>query len=102
MNSGEEIDIRNLWEEYRNKKPFRQGYFIGEESGKFYVAKNEEEVYELSPLVYYIWLISDGEHTLEQLADQMCKDINVELDQVVEPLVLAINSLNKVELVKFV
>lgn len=101
MNSDEEVNIKNMWESLKDKKPLRQGFFIGEENEKYYVAKSEEEVYELSALVYYVWLICDGEHTIEQLADQMSKDINIELDQIIEPLLLAINSLNKVELLKF-
>lgn len=101
MNSDKEVNIDSLWEEFKDKKPLRLGIFVGEENEKYYVAKSEEEVYELSALVYYVWLICDGERTVEQLADQMSKDISIDLDQIIEPLILAINSLNRVQLLRF-
>ena len=99
--SGEQENIKELWDNLREKKPVRQGLFLGEENEKFYVAKNENEVYELSALVYYVWLISDGEHTVEELVERMSKDIQVDKSEVVEPLVLALNSLSKVALIKY-
>ena len=94
-------DTTRLWVELKDKKPMRQGLFLGEENDKFYVAKSENEIYELSALVYYVWLISDGEHTVEELVDRMSHDIQVERDEVIEPLVLALNSLSKVDLIKY-
>jgi hypothetical protein len=94
-------NTKQLWEELREKKPSRQGLFLGEENDKFYVAKSESEVYELSALVYYVWLISDGEHTVEQLVDRMSNDIQVNKNEVVEPLLLALKSLSEVGLVRY-
>ena len=105
MNNAEREDtkpnIEELWNRLREKKPVRQGVFLGEENEKFYVAKSENEVYELSALVYYVWLISDGEHTVDELVDRVSKDIQVEPKEVIEPLVLALESLSKVELITY-
>ncbi|OYT40992.1 MAG: PqqD family protein [Desulfurococcales archaeon ex4484_58] len=99
--ANEELDIVKLWEDLKDKKPIRKGVFIGEQDEKFYVAKSEEEIYELSALVYYVWLISDGEHTVEDLANRMSKEIQVELNEVKEPLIIALNSLYDVQLIDY-
>ncbi len=103
MSNNEEhkIDIKTMWEEIRDKKPVRQGVFLGEEEEKFYVAKSEKEIYELSALVYYVWLICDGEHSVEELAQRMSKEVDVAYEEVLEPLIIALNSLSNVELVKY-
>ncbi|RLG81576.1 MAG: PqqD family protein [Thermoprotei archaeon] len=97
----EDTGIDALWEEIKDRKPIRQGTLLGGEEDKYYVAKSEEEVYELSALAYYIWLICDGEHTVGELADRMSREIEVEKNEVIEPLILALNSLARVELVRY-
>lgn len=100
MNSDDHVKIKELWSVLRDKKPLRQGIFVGEEGEKFYVAKNEQEIYELSALVYYVWLICDGEHTVEQLVERMSKDIQVDKNELLEPILLALEGLSKVDLIK--
>jgi hypothetical protein len=96
-----EKDFKAKYEEMKNLKPLRQGTFVGEEEEKFYIAKSEEEVYELSPLAYYIWLLCDGEHTVEEVAQTLSKDVNVELEDVIEPLIAVLESLHNVKLVGY-
>lgn len=91
----------STYNDIKDKKPMRQGVFVGEEDEKFYVAKSEEEVYELSALAYYVWLICDGESTVEKLAERMSHEINVDINEVIEPLTTALNSLHEVGLIKF-
>ena len=96
-----EKDFKAKYEEMKNLKPVRQGTFVGEEGEKFYVAKSEEEVYELSPLAYYIWLLCDGEHTVEEVAHTLSRDVDVELEDVIEPLIAVLESLHNVQLVGY-
>ncbi|MEM4756787.1 MAG: hypothetical protein QW254_01930 [Desulfurococcaceae archaeon] len=42
------------YNEIKSLKPTRQGGFIGANEDKFYIALSEEDVYELSPLTYYV------------------------------------------------
>jgi len=87
------------WVETKDKVPLRKGSFIGEEDEKFYIVSENDELYELSALVYYIWLISDGEHTVEQLVDRMSEDIGVNKEDLVEPFLVALESLVKAGLI---
>jgi len=89
------------WIETKDKIPLRKGSFIGEEDEKFYILSENDELYELSPLVYYIWLISDGEHTVEQLVDRMSEDIGVSREDLVEPFLIALESLIKAGLIVY-
>ncbi|AFK51244.1 hypothetical protein TCELL_0820 [Thermogladius calderae 1633] len=92
---------KSRYEEIRALKPLRQGTFLGEEGEKFYVAKSEEEVYELSPLAYYIWLLCDGEHTVEDVANTISSEVNMPLEDIVEPLVEVLESLHGAQLVVY-
>jgi len=95
----EEIIAR--FNELKDVKPIRQGEFIGEEQEKFYVALSEEEVYELSPLAYYIWVMCDGEHSVNELAEAISKEAQVDFNDVVEPLVVALEQLHEAKLVNY-
>ncbi len=96
------IKVKELFQEIKTLKPSRQGVFLGEENEKFYVAKTEEEVYELSALAYYVWLLCDGEHTVEEMASKMSQDVQVSEEEVIEPLVIALDSLSHAGLIKFI
>ncbi len=93
-------DYNKLFEEMRGLKPKRQGVYLGEESEKFYVALSEDKVYELSALAYYVWLLCDGDHTVNDIANRMSNDVKLELSEIVEPLIMALNSLSEAGLVK--
>jgi aminopeptidase-like protein len=93
-------DYRKLYEEMKELKPRRLGVYLGEESEKFYVALSEDKVYELSALAYYVWLLCDGEHTVSDIANKMSSDVKLELSEIMEPLVMALNSLSEAGLIK--
>jgi len=97
-----ETDAEALWREIKGKKPLKQGRFIGEEGGRFYVALSGEEVYELSPVVYYIWLMCDGEHTVEEILDKLSEEVEISREELVKPLTLVFDSLHRANLVKYV
>ncbi len=94
-------EIIGKYNDLRNDKPIREGIYLGSEDEKFYVAKSEEEIYELSALAYYVWLLCDGEHTVEEIAEKMMKDVQVEFNEVVEPLIRSLESLEEVGLITF-
>jgi len=87
--------------EVRSTKPTRRGNFLGVEEDKFYVAVSEEEVYELSPLAYYIWALCDGEHTVEDMAHNISENANVEYYKVIEPLLVVLDEMRKVGLIEY-
>ncbi len=102
LEKDQSIKIRELFQEIKSLKPSRQGVFLGEENEKFYIAKTEEEVYELSALAYYVWLLCDGEHTVEEMILKMSQDIQVSEEEVIEPLVIALDNLSHAGLIKFI
>lgn len=85
----------------RDVKPTRKGEFIGAERDKFYVALSEEEVYELSPLAYYIWSLCDGDHTVRDIAQDISNNANVPYHEVIEPLLIVLEQMQKVGLVGY-
>ncbi|MCD6487847.1 MAG: PqqD family protein [Desulfurococcales archaeon] len=92
-------EAKELFDKIKQSKPVRNGNFLGEEKEKFYVAISPNEVYELSPLAYYVWLLCDGEHTLSEIANRMSKELSISIEEVVEPLILALDGLSHVNLV---
>lgn len=95
-------EYMNTYEEIKSKKPIRLGELVGGEENSFYIAKSENEVYELSPLAYYVWMVCDGDHTVEELIKTASEEIDVDESDIIEPFIIALTSLLKVELVKYV
>ncbi|MEM4976546.1 MAG: PqqD family protein, partial [Desulfurococcaceae archaeon] len=94
-------DVYDKYVEMKNLKPVRSGEFIGVERDKFYVQLSEEEVYELSPLAYYIWALCDGEHSVEDITRDISENALVPLYQVVEPVLIVLEEMKKANLVSY-
>jgi hypothetical protein len=95
---------REVLERYNAIKdvmPERRGDLIGFERDKFYVALSEEEVYELSPLAYYVWVLCSGDLTVEEIAHQISEGADVDINMVIEPLLIVLEELKKVGLVVY-
>ncbi|MEM4101753.1 MAG: PqqD family protein [Desulfurococcaceae archaeon] len=107
MSSEEELEkhlVKDVYDKYmemKNLKPVRSGEFIGVEKDKFYVQLSEEEVYELSPLAYYIWALCDGEHSVEDITRDISENALVPLYQVVEPVLIVLEEMKKANLVSY-
>ncbi|MEM1526425.1 MAG: PqqD family protein [Ignisphaera sp.] len=56
----------------------RKGSELGVEEGHYIVALDEEKVYALSPIVYYIWTKCDGETSIKTIADEIIGSIESE------------------------
>jgi hypothetical protein len=95
---------REVLERYNAIKdvmPERRGDLIGFERDKFYVALSEEEVYELSPLAYYVWALCSGDLTVEEIAHQISEGADVDINVVIEPLLIVLEELKKAGLVVY-
>jgi len=95
---------REVLERYNAIKdvmPERRGDLIGFERDKFYVALSEEEVYELSPLAYYVWALCSGDLTVEEIAHQISEGADVDINMVIEPLLIVLEELKKAGLVVY-
>lgn len=99
---GEEKEFGRRYDDLKGFKPLRKGAFLGVEDEKFYVAKTEDEVYELSALAYYVWLLCDGEHSIDEIADRISREVELEKDEILEALMLALDGLSNVGLIEFV
>jgi hypothetical protein len=51
----------------------RKGVELGEEGGEFIVALDEEKVYALAPVVYYVWAKCDGETTVGSIVEDLAQ-----------------------------
>ncbi len=92
----------------REKIPVRRGAYLGEEHEgeseedvSFVVAVSDEEIYKLSPLAYYIWLLCDGKHTVNEISERMSRELGISVEETHEPLVLALETLASAHLVVF-
>ena len=95
---------REVLERYnaiKDATPERRGDLIGFERDKFYVALSEEEVYELSPLAYYVWALCSGDLTVEEIAHQISEGADVDINMVIEPLLIVLEELKKAGLVVY-
>lgn len=64
-----EIQEKARWNETYRKK----GVELGVEGGEFIVALNEEKVYALTPVVYYVWIKCDGETTVGSIVEDLAE-----------------------------
>jgi hypothetical protein len=95
---------REVLERYnaiKDLRPERKGDFIGLERDKFYIALSEEEVYELSPLAYYVWALCSGDLTVEEIAHQISEGADVNINIVIEPLLIVLEELKRAGLVVY-
>jgi len=93
--------IIEKYNDIREAKPKRRGEFLGAERDKFYVALSEEEVYELSPLAYYVWSLCDGDHTVREIALDISNNADVPYHEVIEPLLIVLEQMGKVGLIGY-
>jgi len=94
-------EVLERYDVIKDVVPERRGDFIGLEGDKFYVALSEEEVYELSPLAYYVWALCSGDLTVEEIARQISESADVDINMVIEPLLIVLEELKKAGLVVY-
>ncbi|MEM1644732.1 MAG: PqqD family protein [Ignisphaera sp.] len=63
----EETSTKTRWNETYRKK----GVEFGVEGGEFLVAADEEKIYALAPVVYYVWSKCDGETTVGSIVEEL-------------------------------
>lgn len=76
--SQEEVEVEGggkIMESYEKKRwneTYRKkGFELGIEEGEFVVALDEEKVYALAPVVYYVWARCDGETTVGAIVQDL-------------------------------
>ena len=102
----EEINISDIYEKIKDKKPQRLGFSIGMEGENYIVALDENRAFMLTAAAFYVWSLCDGSLTLEELIKHMSKELseNVETpmseEELIEPVTLIINQLSEAGLLK--
>jgi hypothetical protein len=96
-----EKENKNNFDEIKDKRPSKAGEFVGkeEEGENYYVKLDEERVYELAPIAYYVWSMCTGEKTVSEIVQEISEEAQLPQDQVREPVAMIINELAKVSLV---
>jgi hypothetical protein len=97
-NMAKDISSR-LYEVYKKK-----GTELGVQEGHYIVALDEENVYALSPIVYYIWSKCDGETSVKNIADEILKNVEseeeIDVNTVYAAVIDVIDSLLEVKLLE--
>lgn len=72
------------------------------EDGENYVIKVEEDkVYEVAPIAYYVWSLCDGNSTVDEIITKISSEAELSQDQVRDPVVMVISELANASLVSF-
>lgn len=86
------------YEEVKDKIYIRQGVDVGSQGESFYVMLPDNVVYELPPAVYYIWSNLDGERTIERTISDCSTELQISVDELVEPFIAILEKLLEVNL----
>jgi phosphatidylglycerophosphatase A len=89
------------YEEIKDTKPQQMGELVDRsEDGENYVIKLEEDkVYEVAPIAYYVWSLCDGNSTVDEIINKISTEAELAQDQVRDPVVMVINELVNASLV---
>jgi len=90
------MQSENIGEE----KFVRNGTAVGKGEEGYIVSLDEEHAYSLNPAAFYVWLLCDGELTVNEIIDKIAKSTGLERSELEEPVKLIINELVKVSLLK--
>ncbi len=91
------MSVENLGE----KKPLRKGTPVGKGEEGYIVSLNDEHAYSLNPAAFYVWLLCDGELTVNEIIDKIAKSTGLERSELEEPVKYIVNELVKVNLLEY-
>ena len=63
------------FEEIKSKKPLRHGANVSMEGENFIIALDKNKVFSLTPGAYYVWIKCNGEKTVEELINDISKEL---------------------------
>ncbi|HEW63803.1 MULTISPECIES: PqqD family protein [Fervidicoccus] len=79
--------------ELKSKKFTHKGEETGATEDTFYVTDENQVTYEMSAAVYYIWKVSDGTKSLEEIVKQASEELNMPVNELEEPIAMIITKL---------
>ena len=77
----------------------KRGFEVAVEKDKFYIQAGENEIYELSPAVYYVWRLNDGEKTVGDIIKHASKELEIEEEKLKQPIIEIIEKLAEANLI---
>uniref|UniRef100_A0A7J3ZKJ7 PqqD family protein n=1 Tax=Fervidicoccus fontis TaxID=683846 RepID=A0A7J3ZKJ7_9CREN len=86
------------YDEIKDKVYVKRGQSIGSTGESFVVAVDEESLYELSPAAYYVWEQMNGERTVAQIVEKISSELNIDYEELKQPVALVIEKLLEVGL----
>ncbi|AWR98845.1 PqqD family protein [Metallosphaera hakonensis] len=89
------------YESIKDKKPRREGEYIekSEDGEKFIIKLDEEKVYEVAAVAYYIWAMCDGEKTVGDIIQEISQEAQVDETQIRGPIVAVLEQLQDAALI---
>ena len=102
----EEVNVGELYERIKDKKPQRLGFSLGMEGENYIVALDESKAYMLTAAAYYVWSLCDGSKTLKELIKYMSEELSentetpMKEEELIEPVTLIVNQLSEAGLLK--
>ena len=64
-----------VFEKIKSRKPLRQGSSVSMEGENYIVALDKDKVFSLTPGAYYVWVKCNGEKTVEELVNDISKEL---------------------------
>jgi len=95
------------YEDIKSERPLKQGSSLSMEGENYIVALDRERVFSLTPGAYYVWMKCNGEKTVEDLINDMSKELSenpgtaMSIDELKTPVTVIINQLIDAGLLTF-
>ncbi len=89
------------YEEVKQVKPLKKGQVIDhlEDQDSYVIKLDEERIYQVAAIAYYVWEMCDGNRTVQDIVTEISRAANLKEDEVSGPVVQILEELSKAELI---
>ncbi len=91
-----------MMEKSQSLIPIKKGALLGMYGENYIIALGEEEnVFMLTPIAYYIWDLCDGESTTNDIVSIVKEELNLDHDDARNVVSIVLKKLNEIGLIYF-
>jgi hypothetical protein len=89
------------YEEIKGNKPVKKGQVVDvlEDQDSYVIQLDENRVYQVASIAYYVWEMCDGTRTVQDIVAEISKAANLSEQEVSGPVTQILEELSKAELI---
>ncbi|MGC9105795.1 MAG: PqqD family protein [Thermoprotei archaeon] len=89
------------YEEIKGNKPVKKGQVVDvlEDQDSYVIQLDEDRVYQVASIAYYVWEMCDGTRTVQDIVAEISKAANLSEQEVSGPVTQILEELSKAELI---